>query len=70
MHSIAKKVLATGYGILLIAFTLPAAPMISVDSADYDIGTIREGDLKSIKHSFVIKNTGTDTLVIEKVKPG
>jgi hypothetical protein len=70
MHGIAKKILAMGYGTLLVAFTLPAAPMISVDSADYDMGTIREGAQKAIKHSFIVKNTGTDTLLIEKVKPG
>ena len=70
MYSIAKKVLAVGYGTLLVAFSLPAAPMISVDSANFDFGTIREGEQKSVKHTFKIKNSGDDTLVIDKVKPG
>ena len=70
MHSIAKKVLAVGYGTLLVAFSLPAAPKISVDSANFDFGTILEGEQKSVKHTFIIKNNGDDTLRIEKVKPG
>ena len=70
MHTIARKVMAIGFGTLVVAFSLPAAPMISVDSADFNIGTIREGEQKSIKHTFKITNTGDDTLIIEKVKPG
>ncbi|MBN1756946.1 MAG: DUF1573 domain-containing protein [Chitinispirillaceae bacterium] len=70
MHFLAKKLMAIGYGTLLVTMSLSAAPMISVDSADFDIGIIREGEQKSIKHTFKIKNTGKDTLIIEKVKAG
>jgi hypothetical protein len=44
--------------------------VISVDSAHFDAGVFKQGKVKSVKHDFVIKNTGTDTLIIKKVKPG
>lgn len=60
--------------LLLGALALPAAlfsaPAISVDSVNFDIGTIHEGEMKSVKHTFKVKNTGDSVLIIEKVKPG
>ena len=53
-----------------LLFTLTAAPKIEVDKADVDIGILKMGEKKSIKHTFIVKNTGTDTLIIEKAKPG
>jgi len=54
--------------------TLPAmlmsAPMISIDSANYDAGILQEGEVKSIKNVFIVKNTGDSALVIQQVKPG
>jgi hypothetical protein len=47
-----------------------AAANIKFDSLTFDAGTIHEGSVNSIKHDFIFKNTGTDTLRIEKVKPG
>lgn len=44
--------------------------VISVDSANFDAGVFKQGQVKSVKHDFVVRNTGTDTLIIEKVKPG
>ena len=44
--------------------------VISVDSAHFDAGVFKQGKVQSVKHDFVIRNTGTDTLIIEKVKPG
>jgi hypothetical protein len=43
-------------------------PQISFDSTQYDAGEVYEGDV--IVHGFVVKNTGTAQLNIEKVKPG
>ena len=54
----------------VVVFGLTAAPNIEVDNAYYDAGTIMEGTTEKISHTFIIKNTGDDTLVIEKVKPG
>ncbi|MBN1577001.1 MAG: DUF1573 domain-containing protein [Chitinispirillaceae bacterium] len=56
--------------LMLMVFQLSAAPMIKVDSANFDMGIIKEGAQKSIKHTFIVKNTGDETLIIEKVKPG
>lgn len=54
----------------MFALSTMAASNIKVDSADFDMGTLKEGEQKSIKHTFIVTNTGTDTLKIEKVKPG
>jgi len=42
-------------------------PVITVAEATHDFGTTWVGP--ALEHSFVIKNTGTTTLQIEKVKP-
>jgi hypothetical protein len=60
----------------LFAAALPvsimAAPAakITVDTADYNAGTIIEGQMTVLKHTFVIKNTGDSVLKIQNVKPG
>ena len=43
-------------------------PQISLDSTKYDAGEVYEGDV--ITHEFIVKNTGTAQLNIEKVKAG
>lgn len=65
--AVIKTLFAVGF-IACPACTLSAAPMIHVDSANFDVGTIKQGEQKSIKHTFTIKNIGTDTLVINKVR--
>jgi len=45
-----------------------SAPMITVDSSDFDAGTMFQGDVKKLDHTFIIKNTGDSTLTISKVK--
>jgi hypothetical protein len=60
----------------LLAAALPvsilAAPSakITVDTADYNAGTVIEGQMSSVKHTFVIKNTGDSVLKILNVRPG
>jgi hypothetical protein len=55
-------------------FVTPAAcktgPMISVDNAEYDAGSIKAGSVSSVKHVFKIKNTGDSVLVIRDARPG
>lgn len=51
------------------AAVLFAAPEISVDSANFDMGTIREGAQNVLEHTYIVKNTGNDTLKISRVKP-
>jgi len=55
-------------GILSMQLAVTAAPMISVDSADVDAGTVYEGAGKKIKHTFILKNTGDEPLIIQKVR--
>ncbi len=49
---------------------ISAGPIIKVDSTTVNIGTIRKEDNKIIKHEYIIKNTGDETLKITRVKPG
>ena len=43
-------------------------PQISLDTTRFDAGEVDEGAV--IVHGFTVKNTGTATLNIEKVKAG
>jgi hypothetical protein len=56
--------------VIFSASVLHASPMITADTADWTKGMIREGELKVLKHTFKIKNTGDSVLVIQSVKPG
>ena len=47
-----------------------AAPIIQCDTPNVNIGSIREGEIKQIRHIFRIKNTGDEPLIINRVKPG
>jgi|WetSurMetagenome_2_1015567.scaffolds.fasta_scaffold00027_28 hypothetical protein len=55
-------------------FAVPAAsktgPMISVDSEEVNLGTIKEGSKSAAKYVFKIRNTGDSVLVIRDVRPG
>ena len=44
--------------------------IIKVDSSDYNAGSIKEGQMKLVRHTYIIKNLGKDTLIIKRVKPG
>ena len=65
-----NKITSLFFGIAALPAAILAAPMISVDSVNFDIGTIREGEMKVVKHTFKVKNTGDSALVIQQVKPG
>jgi len=45
-------------------------PQIAVDKADVDLGTIEEGAREFLEHTYIIKNTGDEKLVIKQVRPG
>ena len=55
--------------LLLLASTLLAQAQISVVNNVQDWGTIAAQETV-LKHRFIIKNTGSDTLRISRVKPG
>jgi hypothetical protein len=42
-------------------------PKISIDTPTFNLGEIDEGT--PITHTYIIKNTGTEDLKIEKVQP-
>jgi len=46
----------------------PEKPRLSFDATTHDAGEVWEGEV--VSHSFVVKNTGTAELTINKVKPG
>jgi hypothetical protein len=48
----------------------PTGPMISVDTEEFDAGTLKASTTGSVKHAFKIKNTGDSVLVIRDVRPG
>lgn len=52
----------------LMFVSVIGAPMISVDSSDFDAGILFQGDVKKLDHTFIIKNNGDSTLTISKVK--
>ena len=64
------RLLMTAVALPVIAAGPAAAPNIEVDDAYHDAGTVMEGSTKKISHTFIVKNTGDDTLIIEKVEPG
>lgn len=38
-------------------------------SPTYDFGSVRANDVKAISHTFLLRNSGEETLIISKVKP-
>lgn len=55
---------------LLLPIQVFSDALIKVDTSDFNAGSIKEGKMEYIRHTYLIKNVGKDTLVIEKVKPG
>jgi rhodanese-related sulfurtransferase len=51
---------------VLFAVTVSAAPVLSVDNAAYDFGSVIEGTI--VTHKFILTNTGDETLTISKVR--
>jgi hypothetical protein len=57
----------------MFVFSAPVThtgPMISVDTEEYDAGTLKASTTGSVKHVFKVKNTGDSVLVIRSVRPG
>ncbi|TLM64749.1 MAG: DUF1573 domain-containing protein [Deltaproteobacteria bacterium] len=51
--------------LVLSAVAAWAAPVVSVPRADYDFGTIFQGE--KVRHAFTFSNAGNESLVVEKV---
>lgn len=56
--------------VLALTGTVLAAPEIEVDSANFDIGAIKEGTKDKVTHVFKLKNVGDEPVRIKSVKPG
>lgn len=70
-HSKCRPALIAAMVIILFnAIISFSAPIIQCDTQDVNVGTIREGEVKRLRHVFLIKNTGDETLIIQQVKPG
>ncbi len=61
--------------LILVAAGMPAAawayevaPVAVIESPSYDFGSVYEGI--DVYHDFIVKNTGTADLEIQKVKSG
>ncbi len=68
-----KKTLKTLF-LMAMLLVVPAAcktgPLISVDSEEVNLGTIKQGTKAAAKYVFKVKNTGDSVLVIRDVRPG
>lgn len=54
----------------LLSSHIHSSPKIEVDSTHFHFGTVYEDETVKVKHDFRIRNTGDDTLKIQRVKPG
>lgn len=52
--------------IVLLAVSIIAQPKIEFSEENYDFGNINQGDV--VSHEYVIKNEGTENLILENIK--
>lgn len=64
MHRL-SLVVAVWWAVLALACTAWAAPVVSVPQAEYNFGTIFEGE--TVRHSFAFSNRGDAPLNVEKI---
>ena len=70
MKSSVINTLFTLVYLTIFPFYTYAAPIIEVDTQHVNIGSIREGEVKRVRHVFKIFNKGDEPLIISKVKAG
>ena len=63
-----KRILLVLVIMLVIGGSASADPQIFIPEPYFDFGNVPQKS--AIKHDYVIKNIGTDTLRITRVKPG
>jgi hypothetical protein len=49
----------------IITTVVNAQPTVLFEEESYDFGEVTQSDI--LEHTFVFKNTGTETLIIQKV---
>jgi hypothetical protein len=70
MGSFLQKRFIAALALACCPLSLMAGAVISVDTADFDFGTIIEGQAPLIKHVYKIKNKGDSILLVKNVKAG
>jgi hypothetical protein len=70
MGSFLQKRFIAALALACCPLSLMAGAVISVDLADFDAGTIVEGQTPLIKHVYKIKNKGDSVLQVKSVKAG
>ncbi|MBD3345339.1 MAG: DUF1573 domain-containing protein [Chitinivibrionales bacterium] len=55
---------------IFVASPLHAGPRLQVEETEYFAGTFLEGQVDTISHDFILKNTGDEPLYVLKVHPG
>lgn len=68
-NSIKSSFFALAY-LTIFPINTYAAPIIEVDTQNVNVGSIREGEVKRVRHVFKIFNKGDEPLIISKVKAG
>jgi hypothetical protein len=61
--------LRLGFLLSVFPFSIPAAPKMVIDTAEYKAGTVYEGNTTFLRHTFSIRNEGDSVLDIFKIKP-
>ena len=69
-NSLKKRVFLTLSCLSIFAACTFSAPIIEVDTQHVNLGSIREGSVKRVRHVFTILNKGDEPLIISKVKAG
>ena len=67
-NCIRKSMVHTLSCLTLFAAYVYAAPIIYVDTQHVNLGSIRKGTVKRVRHVFNIFNKGDELLIISKVK--
>jgi hypothetical protein len=70
MKKLLLLVLVMGCMLVFSKANTPVGPMISVDTEEFDAGTLKASATGSVKHVFKVRNTGDSVLVIRDVRPG
>ena len=70
MRSFLQKRFIAALAVAHCPLSLIAGAVISVDTADIDLGSVLEGQTPVVVHQYKIKNTGDSVLLIKRVKAG
>ena len=67
---ISKRMGVVASTLLLFVAAAYCGPKVTVGNAEYDAGTVVEGERRYVQHVFELKNTGDADLTITDVRAG